>query len=1689
MTERIHFEYKGELLDALSEHLQTKKDHEHYPLASSLLEYLTATYHNKEKREQLFIAELNCAYPCPISEMNDSEQLWAGPLSSALALLFGEENGAELLDLLRRRIVRAYSTSTYYRKGYRSRNLAHYMEAIVDTITYYYNALAYECTLQDYLTRQGIILPEDSIMGDRIARELDMGNKAVIEALRNIMFGENQTALLTRPMIRGIVQSHRVEAYEMLGRLLIAARLQEGLRQHIMESLDEGTVEAAIYLIRIVLEHNLERFSAVIRALDTWTGLAFTDQKPAVIRKCLELALRALTDESYREEAEHNEDTLVYYFSLWATATYDIGEAKTRIQRVLRDGARYKKLASLYFLAQLNQPELQHRIASGHLPAAVDDPEQMAWLMNSIYADYRIDYHYGDEAVDLSNSPISEDLAERRVQFNALLQSLKQINETKTFKESVFPWAVATLDADELLRRMMTLAAYDRDAAMIEQLIDCSDRMSSNLRYGLLVNLIGSAGSSGKHREYLLQALNDKSTNNREAAIKLLGQSALADAELDKIIALLKLKTGTLRQACITLLMQQTDEELLLAADKLLSSSNEQQRLAGLAIAEFLQHDAQRQALYPQVRAHVQSLHEKGLASAQEQVLIDKLLHAANTNDGAENGFGLYDVNERLAIPPKFDHPELVDASDRQQAEREAEYVKQYAAWRLEDVAAIYRHFEALIEEYYNYEYEGQDYGHHYEKVLLGNQTYRLAKVKKADGAEADEDMLDSYPLPEVWRQATRDLQLTPMRMLIFMFGSENHTISDTAEKQWFTELYADVQDKQKTQQLDKALRTLNHKDKTDQLIQLLFHEVDWTESFTVCMAIYRSLRARLTVEQCILPREELDEGTFYWQQDGDGPLLPALGSGLLGQWLTCAKQCMRSDEQFAEYFFTAYASYKLLKGAADSATLSVDSDMRAHHLGLISDGILLREMTVGNLAKDFIRMLTHPNWSKPLLESYPHVRPLLEQAVCRIVEIESRRGDLPTDVSGLSSVIQQFEGMRYFVAILTGLGKETFQRGYVYDSSLTKKAVLSSLLKCCYPVKGEEAAKLAALLEKTGLTEQRLLEAAMYAPQWVDIVQQHLGWSGLKSAAWYFHAHINETFTAQKETEVAIFSPISPQSFNDGAFDGDWFRSAYETLGADRFDLLYSCAKYITDGGNSHRRAQLFADATLGKLDKQELVEGIRSARNKDKLLSYALLPIAAGDKREVLERYEFIQQFLKASKHFGAQRRESEGKASAIALENLARNARYGDVNRMTWDLETEKIEEIAVYFYPQDRNGTKLWLEIDDEGQVDLKVEKGGKAQKSVPGALLKDEFVLAMKETQKELKDQYARAKLSFEQAMENGTRFTAQELGAIIRNPVIAPLVRHLVWMDAAGAETGEGIIGYLQEPDQGADTFTLRQPDGSLLTLQSDAELLLAHPVHLYASGCWSEFQRDLFVRQVKQPFKQVFREYYRLNADETAAVTLSRRYAGHQVQPQRTVALLRGRTWTVDYEEGLQKVYYKENLIARMYAMADWFTPADIEPPTLETVQFFNRETMEEVKLAEVPPVIFSEVMRDIDLIVSVAHAGGVDPEASHSTVEMRIAIAQELLMLLKVDNVRLEGSHAHVAGKLGEYTVHMGSGIVHKKGTGALTILPVHSQSRGRLFLPFVDSDPRTAEIMSKLLLLAEDSKMKDPSILAML
>ena len=62
-------------------------------------------------------------------------------------------------------------------------------------------------------------------------------------------------------------------------RLLLAARQQEGLRQQILENADAGSVQTLKKFLKVCIEEDLFRYSSVIRAFDTWSGLAFADER------------------------------------------------------------------------------------------------------------------------------------------------------------------------------------------------------------------------------------------------------------------------------------------------------------------------------------------------------------------------------------------------------------------------------------------------------------------------------------------------------------------------------------------------------------------------------------------------------------------------------------------------------------------------------------------------------------------------------------------------------------------------------------------------------------------------------------------------------------------------------------------------------------------------------------------------------------------------------------------------------------------------------------------------------------------------------------------------------------------------------------------------------------------------------------------------------------------------------------------------------------------------------------------------------------------------------------------------------------------------------------------------------------------------------------------------------------------
>jgi len=1233
---------------------------------------------------------------------------------------------------------------------------------------------------------------------------------------------------------------------------------------------------------------------------------------------------------------------------------------------------------------------------------------------------------------------------------------------------------------------MMSVAGYDMDRGLVRELMGLEDLMNADQRRALIIRFT-QPEVYGDHRAFLRKALNDRSIYVKEAAVDRLAGCPLNREDYDALCAGLSSKSGSLRKEILSVLRKQKAAELKPVITAMLASQEEYQNQAAV---ELLLERKDREAAAEYAQA-IDGLRNRKL-STQTQILLDQLL--VKQEDAGkcarEKGYGVYDpvVTARFVsgIPAAPAAPQktgfLSRLFGRQEKTDGLMTVKQIRGllpvW--EDLDALLGRMNEVFERHKDYEYQVNTWEGR-TSILFGNPN-RGIQLPAESGLRTLSDKnarIDMVPFWEEFLEAMGEYAADGEKYIGLRYITETNwgsgigSISEISP--WFLPY--------EKMQLAYSFHQAANKKYGTRYFQILsfidkaHQKMDSHKLFETGMRLYRSLIAALGEENL---------GRSYTQKkENPGHVIyNARTENYVVNYR--ALYCMRrilgglelSPEDFQAWFLQEYRIEKRV-GVRVHQCLTMENYFRACDGGyapkdaLMEFLILAQDQMPGN-----IKMLTNPNrWQegRALFEKYPWAESVARVLVDRIVETEENRGELPTDLTAHARSIQRFEGGTHFCKLLAALGKESFFRGYAYSGDTTKKAILSQLLKRCYPAREDTPEQLAVLLKQTDISDKRLAEAVMYAPQWAGFAEKILGWQGLKCGVWFFHAHINETFSAEKETEVAVYSPISPQQFNDGAFDKNWFFQAYDQLGEKRFQILYKSAKYITSGSNQHRRSQLYVDAVLGRLNAQELAKEIVEKRNQEKLRCYPLIPIPEGDQQEALRRYEFIQKFLKESKQFGAQRRESEKKACATAMENLAITTGILDVNRLTWQMESAKLTEIRPYLEPVEREGVTLRLVIDGEGNASLSMEKSGKTVKTVPKSLAKDEYLLELKSLAKDLKEQKRRGIESMERAMVESTRFHGDELINLLGNPVLCPLVKSLVWTDEISRgflslEGGRLILTALHGEESLPDTVSLR----------------IAHPYDLQAAGEWADYIHLLYQKKQVQPFKQVFREYYPITGDEIQEGLVSRRYAGHQVQPKKTVALLKGRGWTVDYEEGLQKVCYRENLIVRMYAMADWFSPAEIEAPTLETVRFYDRDTGEPVELKDVPPIVFSETMRDIDLVVSVAHVGGLDPEASHSTVEMRIAIARELTQLLKLQNVSWLNAHAKIQGKLGAYSVHMGSGVVHAEGRGMIAILPVHSQARGHIFLPFADDDPKTAEIMSKILLLAEDSKIKDPMIL---
>ena len=121
------------------------------------------------------------------------------------------------------------------------------------------------------------------------------------------------------------------------------------------------------------------------------------------------------------------------------------------------------------------------------------------------------------------------------------------------------------------------------------------------------------------------------------------------------------------------------------------------------------------------------------------------------------------------------------------------------------------------------------------------------------------------------------------------------------------------------------------------------------------------------------------------------------------------------------------------------------------------------------------------------------------------------------------------------------------------------------------------------------------------------------------------------------------------------------------------------------------------------------------------------------------------------------------------------------------------------------------------------------------------------------------------------------------------------------------------------------------------------------------------------------------------------------------------------------------------------------------------------------------------------------VAGAGGVaytEQPPSTEVVAVRAALVRDLAADLGYRNVSVDGHYARVRGKLADYRVHLASATIHIEPGAYLCVVPARwGQRHDKLFLPFDAEDLKTSEVLSKVLLLAEDDKIRDESVLGQL
>jgi hypothetical protein len=226
--------------------------------------------------------------------------------------------------------------------------------------------------------------------------------------------------------------------------------------------------------------------------------------------------------------------------------------------------------------------------------------------------------------------------------------------------------------------------------------------------------------------------------------------------------------------------------------------------------------------------------------------------------------------------------------------------------------------------------------------------------------------------------------------------------------------------------------------------------------------------------------------------------------------------------------------------------------------------------------------------------------------------------------------------------------------------------------------------------------------------------------------------------------------------------------------------------------------------------------------------------------------------------------------------------------------------------------------------------------------------------------------------------------------ALGQSAVGAPVVRALVWT-LDNAERGGGGAGFMVEPT--AQGWRATDSAGAEVALPDAGQVRLWHPLHADEAerAAW---QTLLGKRRLRQPFRQIYRQYYLPPTD----------FAGYQMAVRRLIGLARREGWKIGWDDELFRNFgalrVSLPVSGRLYPGAEGYCES-------MGLRFARRDGQHWRVCApeSVSSVVFSEACRAVDLLVSTAGIGlGEEEDEEGGAVQFDWKRGEHLLHLSEV-------------------------------------------------------------------------------------